>query len=244
MTQTFVVSGTSFTIPADWNNANNKIEGIGGGQNGDGGTGRGGKGAYYCKITNESHAGGAVISIQIGAAANPGTDTKWQASPTLLAPGGLSVSAAVGTVQNSGGTGSLGNGCCAGGGAGGAGGPDGAGANAANPSTSTGGKGGGGDAGLDGAGGNGGGANVNGSAGVAGTVFDSTHGSGGGGGGGGGTNNPCIPPATTGGKGGKYGGGGGQRGGGGGTQGLGEAGLLVITNTAASSVFIFTPAVI
>ena len=50
-----LTSGTSWTVPADWNNANNTIEVIGGGGGGSssaaGSQGAGGGGAYT-KLTN------------------------------------------------------------------------------------------------------------------------------------------------------------------------------------------------
>jgi hypothetical protein len=62
MTQIFIVSGTSWTVPGDWSNTNT-IETIGGG--GGGGTGSsdagsGGGGGAYSKITNLGGLSGSI----------------------------------------------------------------------------------------------------------------------------------------------------------------------------------------
>src|SRR6266566_644143 len=87
MTTIFKTSGTSYTIPADWNSANNSIETIasgGGGSAGNttgGGDGFPGGGGAYSKTTNFAGTPGNVITIAIGlggpggaAGAGNGTD--------------------------------------------------------------------------------------------------------------------------------------------------------------------------
>ena len=61
MTQIFIVSGTSWTLPGDWSNSNT-IETIGGGGGGTAnsvGSGTGGGGGYS-KITNHSGLSGSI----------------------------------------------------------------------------------------------------------------------------------------------------------------------------------------
>jgi hypothetical protein len=65
----FLTSGTSWTVPADWNNSNNTIEVIGGGGGGEvsvANVGTGGGGGGYSKITNLALTGGASVTINIG----------------------------------------------------------------------------------------------------------------------------------------------------------------------------------
>src|SRR5258708_6889648 len=64
----FITSGTSWTIPNDWNSANNQIEVIGGGGNGvKSGSffnpGAGGGGGAYSKVTNVTLTAGATVGI-------------------------------------------------------------------------------------------------------------------------------------------------------------------------------------
>src|SRR5438105_1374799 len=76
--QIFLTSGTSWTVPSDWNNANNSIELIGGGggagpgysdSSGSGGEGGGGGGAGgYSKITNVSLVPNSAVTIAVGGA--------------------------------------------------------------------------------------------------------------------------------------------------------------------------------
>lgn len=66
-------STTTWTVPTDWNNANNSIEAIGGGGGGAASTGApasatGGGGGAYAKVTNLPLTPGAVISLSIAAA--------------------------------------------------------------------------------------------------------------------------------------------------------------------------------
>jgi hypothetical protein len=77
LTQIFIVSGTSWTVPADWNPADNSIETIGGG--GGGGTSSGGNdaggggGGAYSKITNLTLSPGSV-TLQVGSGGGPNTN--------------------------------------------------------------------------------------------------------------------------------------------------------------------------
>lgn len=200
-TQIFLTSGTSWTVPSDWNNASNTIECIGGGQNGAGTDGSGGQGGGYGKVTNQAASGS--ISIQVGTNGATATSSWWNSTATVRGKGGGSADTNVGSTTFAGGTG----GSSAGGG-GGAAGPNGAGGNG-------GGFNGSGGTGDNGSGGSGG---TTGHAGGNGTEYDASHGSGGGGGG---------NSSGAGGAGGLYGGGGG----GGFSAGSGAKGLIVVTYT-------------
>ena len=137
----------SYTVPADWNNASNSIECIGGGAGGLGAGiiwahgGYGGGGGAYSKITNAALTPGAVINFHIGEGGAwnaDGGDTWCISSSTVYAQGGKGAtggqaSAGIGTVKYDGGNG--GPGGTGGrpeyygaGGGGGAAGPNGAGA--------------------------------------------------------------------------------------------------------------------
>ncbi|MEK7147129.1 MAG: glycine-rich domain-containing protein, partial [Patescibacteria group bacterium] len=72
----FLTTGTSWTVPADWNSASNTIEVIGGGGGGGGkgtnnpneeGGGGGGGGGVYAKAINQNLPEGGTVGIQIGA---------------------------------------------------------------------------------------------------------------------------------------------------------------------------------
>lgn len=80
--QVILTSGTSWTVPADWNSANNTIECIGAGGND---TIRAGGGGAYAGITNLTLTPGATVAFQIGmassTAANSGT---WFVSTTTV----------------------------------------------------------------------------------------------------------------------------------------------------------------
>lgn len=72
-TVVFLTSGTSYTVPDDWNNSSNRIECIGGGGSGGGarnGTGSalasGGSGGAYASITNLTLSKGASVAYQVG----------------------------------------------------------------------------------------------------------------------------------------------------------------------------------
>jgi hypothetical protein len=83
--QTFLTSGTSWTVPSDWNNSNNSIEVIGGGGGGAGGfadssgSGGGGGGAGggggYSKATNVTLTPGVAVTIAIGAGGTGGPNS-------------------------------------------------------------------------------------------------------------------------------------------------------------------------
>ena len=74
-TTIYRTSGTTWVVPADWNNANNSIEVIGGGGGGataaasaQGGSGGGGGGGAYSKATNVTLTPGATVTTAVGAA--------------------------------------------------------------------------------------------------------------------------------------------------------------------------------
>jgi hypothetical protein len=171
MTQIFIISGTSWTVPLDWNSANNSIETIGGGGGGQSANpdfaGSGGGGGGYSKISNLSLSGGGSITVQVGAAGSPnsaGGDTYFNgtnlAASSVGAKGGAAGSNAsggtggnqafgIGTTKYSGGNGGTDNGNPYGGaGGGGAAGPNGNGSRGGGQTTGvTGGGGGGGNGG-------------------------------------------------------------------------------------------------
>jgi hypothetical protein len=238
----FLTTGTSWTVPADWNNASNTIECIGAGGGGVDGTvavvgaGGGGGGGAYSKIANLTLTPGSAITVQVGTggtrAASGGTagaggDTYFNgaslAASSVGAKGGAGANGTtggaggnaaigVGTTKSSGGNG-------ADGGAGRNGGPGGGGAAGPNGvgaigSVSTSGEFGGG-----GGGGNGGGsAGATGAAGDTGNMGGNNSGGAGGGAGG------AAQSAGAAGIGGGGGGGGGGNGAGGGVGGAGGAG--------------------
>lgn len=75
-----LTSGSSFLVPADWNNARNTIEGIGGGAGGAAGTtntrgGGGGGGGEYRKVVNVALTPGASIPYAIGGGGAAGTSS-------------------------------------------------------------------------------------------------------------------------------------------------------------------------
>jgi hypothetical protein len=169
----YLLSGTTITLPNDWNPNNNKIYLIGGGGGGGQGfyngssigAGGGGGGGGFLLVQNFSAAPGAIISYAVGSGGGNGQfggSTTWNSGAFGTnggAPGNVTSGGAggIGGTFNGGnggtGTGIAGAGNAAGsGGGGGAGGPLGAGANGGNGffSSSIGGAGGGG-------GGNGGG---------------------------------------------------------------------------------------
>ena len=184
MVRAFLTSGSTWTVPANWNSANNTVEVVGGG--GGGGTGYGfspaaaaGAGGY-AKAVNLALTPGAVVNIGIGAGGAGGAAAQGGNSAGTGANGGGTwfggTSFATALVNAAGGTGGLAayliNGSPAnGGGVGGAGGGSAAslnytgGAGANNSSGNDGGSGGGGaagplgngQAGGEGAGGPGGG---------------------------------------------------------------------------------------
>jgi len=237
----FFTSGTSWTVPADWNDSDNTIEVIGGGGGGRGRAGDwstplGGGGGAYSKITNLVLTLGGSVTYQVGLGGpggptgsngSPGQDTWFNASTcatsSVCAKGGAggrnkgggqggSATSGIGTTKYSGGS-SNGSGNGHGWGGGGAAGLNGDGGDGV-PSSS-------GGTGDNGFGGVGGGGSQDGSPGM---EWDTTHGSGGGGGGGSTSN------GVDGGQGGLYGGaGGGADDINGGSGGDGAQGLIIIT---------------
>lgn len=250
----YLTSGTSWTVPGDWNSTNNTIEVIGGGANGTSGAsgnapvnpcfglggpgsgGSGGGGGAYSKVTNLSLTPSASIAYAVGTAGGDtylcnSTSNCSSISATAVQVGAKGASGSSGGSSSSGvGTIKVSGGSGAGpsggngGGGGGAGGLHGAG------SSGSGSSGGSGDAGNTAAGANG-------------TQYDGSHGSGGGGGGGGAGGEAQV--GGSGSSGGLYGAGGGGGGGGGeyleacygspppagGSGGSGRAGLIIITYT-------------
>jgi hypothetical protein len=209
VTQIFIVSGTSWMVPADWNSAGSTIETIGAGGGGEtaneGHAGSGGGGGGYSRITNLSLTAGSGVTLRVGtggAAGSAGGDTWFNgtafAISSVAAKGGGggaddlggaggAATSGIGTVKYDGGSG---------------------GTNNANP---YGGAGGGGAAGPNGAG-----------AGGVGSTIGSDYGGGGGGGNGGGLSTAgSSPSGAAGGNGGAAadGTGGGSGGSGGGTAG-------------------------
>src|SRR5262249_33305791 len=113
-----LTSGTSFTVPDDWNNAANTIEAIGGG--GSGGAqnqvspintlATGGGGGAYSSVTNLSLVPGSPVSYNGGAGGAsvrtpdngvagqgiPGGDTWFSSTSTVLAKGGSGGAAGTG----------------------------------------------------------------------------------------------------------------------------------------------------
>ena len=75
--QVILTSGTSYTVPSDWNSGNNTIEVIGGGGGGSaaytGNGAAGGGGGAYSKISNLTLTPGASIAYVIGGGGNGGT---------------------------------------------------------------------------------------------------------------------------------------------------------------------------
>jgi Salmonella virulence plasmid 65kDa B protein/Insecticide toxin TcdB middle/N-terminal region/FG-GAP-like repeat len=177
----YLTSGTTWTVPSNWNSSNNTIEVIGGGGGGsaavlNASAGAGGGGGGYSKIANLALTPGGSVTYQVGTAggvASAGGDTWFNgaslaaasvgakggggASATTAGAGGAATSG-VGTTKFTGGNGGAGNsGGAGGGGGGGAAGPNGAGGNgAANPTGTLGGGGGGAAGGLPTSGGAGG----------------------------------------------------------------------------------------
>lgn len=239
-TKIFLTTGTSWTVPSDWNNSNNTIELIGAGGNGssNGGTSGGSAGGAggYAKVPNLNLTVGSTVTYQIGTVGVPGTDTYFNGSS--LVSSSLGCAAATNAAGLNPGIGSTGvsligtatlfkggNGGTitaqhGGAGGGGAAGPNGAGvAGAGDSGSNTGATGGNADNGSGGAGG------TTGNPGGNGTEFDGIHGAGGGGGGG-------SQGGPTAGSGGTYGGGGGGAQISSASVGAGQNGLIVITYTS------------
>lgn len=67
----FITSGTSWTVPSDWNNSNNSIEVVGGGGGGSNSTvsstrGAGGGGGGYTRRDNVAMPAGTAVTIAVG----------------------------------------------------------------------------------------------------------------------------------------------------------------------------------
>lgn len=197
----YLTSGTTWTVPSDWNSSNNTIEVIGGGGGGrttPGSTaGGGGGGGAYSKISNLTLTRGASVTIHVGAGGTPsliGGDTYFNAGTcpgaSVCAKGGVGAnnwngasgglsSDGVGSIKFSGGNGGDGgtNSNTGGGGGGGAAGPNGAGKNGGTSNSISQGNGGGGGGGAGGGGATAGGTAQGGASGAGG---QGTSGSGGG----------------------------------------------------------------
>lgn len=252
----YLTSGTTWTVPSDWNSSSNTIEAIGDGGNGGANMngGGGGGGGAYAQISNLSLTGGASVSYYVNGAGDVvfnSTATTCGGSPTpsLCAQSGANASgatggagglasASIGTVKYDGGSGD--NNASGGGGAAG---PYGAGETGYFYQGGGGGNtygGWGGSAGTDQCGGLDTDGGV-GEQGYPGYEYDTIpgHGSGGGGGPGGAGNIGFA--GGDGGTGGDYGGGGGggaPRCGGSSTAGgasFGAGGLITITYTSTQA---------
>jgi sugar lactone lactonase YvrE len=251
----FLTSGTSWTVPNNWNNANNTIEVIGSGgahlSTAGGGYTGGNGGGSYSRISNLSLTPGNNVNYQIGTSGQTITTggATWFNGTTISnasvsAEGGCSTtsesncsnstSSNIGTVIFAGGKGgsySFGDFIDYSGSGGGAAGPYGAGQNGGSGCV----NGGAGDNGAGGAGGTG--CTGTSSNGGVGKEYTATNGAtAGGGGGGGGSFGECGQTQTYGsGPGGNYGGGAG------GCSGspavLGGNGLIVITYAPAPNIF-------
>ena len=260
-TVVYLTSGSSWTVPSDWNSSSNTIECIGAGGSGASsysqGFGGGGGGAYSL-VSNLALTAGAMISYGVGtggasvtgggSAGNAGGDTWFNgtslSSCSVGAQGGKggnadpNLNAAQGG-QAAAGTGTTkysgGNGGVpneyGGSGGGGAAGKNGAGANGTSQAGGLSGVAGG--QGDNGFGGSGGAGGVNGgSAAQAGAAGSEYNSSHGSGGGGGGGAYSSNPGAA----GGNYGAGGGGAAYSAGTSGAGAAGIIVITYTPAATI--------
>lgn len=238
-TVVFLTSGTSYARPADWNDASNSIEAIGGGGGGGGGTsdpclgftsGNGGGAGAYAKVSNQTLAASTAYAIGAGGTGttgasigvpngNPGGNTTW-ASTIVVAKAGVNTvggttAASTGTVKFAGGNAGSGAAAATSGAGGGAGGPNAAGNNA---SGTTGGRGDGTFGGLGGT------LNNNGAAGA---EYTATAGGTAGSGGGGGSSSS----GAVGGRAGGLYGAGGSGSGGGSTAGNGAQGIIIVTYT-------------
>jgi hypothetical protein len=175
VTQIYIISGTSWTVPSDWSNTNT-IETIGGGGGGQttnvNFAGSGGGGGGYSQISDLTNLGGSITyQVGSGGSAGAGGGDTWFNGATLgdssvaakggggggdnSGGGGGASSGGVGTTKYSGGNGSAtgGGNPWTGAGGGGAAGPNGNGGAGGGPSNdATNGAGGGGGNGNGGAG--------------------------------------------------------------------------------------------
>lgn len=258
-TQIFVVSGTTQVSPADWNNANNTVEAIGGGASGAAAAGTfhatGGGGGEYRAISNFNvlipgttsfvyviGAGGLAATTSTTIVGNNGAQTTFNVTDLVAKPG---LAGAVGTGSQTGGAGGTG-------GTGAADNADGGKGGDLTGASGSGGSGAGGAGGSTGAGGAGvdssstsagvftdGGAGDAGAGGAAGTTGGTRAGGAGAewdathGSGGGGAGDNAIGAV---GDGGLYGGGGGavRNAVGSPISGAGAQGIVVLTYTVAS----------
>ena len=233
----YLTTGTSWTVPANWNSASNTIECIGGGGGGRGGVDSsgcgGGGGGAYSKISNLALTAGGSVTYQVGsggAAGSAGGDSYFNGASlgaaSVGAKGGNGATSGsggsggvadsgVGTTKNSGGNGG-GAGSRGAGAGGGAAGPKGAGANGGNGGTPP----------VDPGAGGGGGGNGGGSAGANAVASQTVGANGGnnslGAGAGAGGNNANGSPGTNGGGGGGGAGTNGSPGKNGGAGGVGD----------------------
>lgn len=242
----FLTSGTSWTVPIDWNDASNTVECVG-----SGGTGAfhvGGPGGAYAKRSNVALPPGGTVSYAVGTASSTlgasGGNTWFGSTSVLECAGGGSGGPSNGDVTYAGGAGGTHTAGNSGPGGGGAAGPNAAGLAGGDVTSGTqryAGAGGAGDNG-NAAGGAGGsnaaqyGGDPNGGAGSSEMIWTQTSdGSVAGPGGGGGGSGSDLPNAGVGGgKGGYYGGGSGSPGRGSpdvGSNYPGRPGIIVITYT-------------
>lgn len=127
-----ITSGTTWTVPADWNNSDNTIEVIGGGGGGGNGGagdgsnagsgGGGGGGGGYAKATNVTLTPGSSVNIQIGSggpAATAGGDTYFNRGVSATTTCSTSEPQSVCAKGGRGGTSGVNNGTAGTGGAGG-----------------------------------------------------------------------------------------------------------------------------
>jgi hypothetical protein len=206
MPRVFINSGTSYTLPADFNPGDNTVECYGSGGSANSSGTNGGGGGAYSKVTNINVGAGATVNIHIGSsgatdtwfnatsvanAVSNGTTISCAAKGGSGATGGAAASGC-GTVKFSGGNGGAG-GTSDGGGGGGCGGPNGDGKAGGSGGNFSGGGGGGANNGTAGgsdpnnasSGGAGGKNRLGAGGGAAGTSTSNNGGNGSGGGGGG-----------------------------------------------------------
>ena len=131
-TVTIFHGATSFNTPSTWNNSNNSIECIGGGQGGQPAFaciygGYGGEGGGYAARLNQSLSGTYTVSVGTGSVgasgmwqtASPGGDTTFSGPNTIRARGGNSSTTQLGTYTSQGGGSNAGNNWAMGGSGGG-----------------------------------------------------------------------------------------------------------------------------
>ena len=82
MTTVFILSGTTMTVPSDWNSASNTVETVGGGGGACGGLvgvsyGGGGGGGAYSKIVNLTLTPLASVNVGVGTGGAGSTGGVW-----------------------------------------------------------------------------------------------------------------------------------------------------------------------